>query len=56
MRSDPVHATTLQPNLSAYGTPQRSPYQTTWEKYCTAAVLILVVGVTLATGGLSPRC
>ena len=52
---DPVHARTLQPNLSAYGDPQRpNPYELTgWERAAVVGVPIAAGAVvTLGTGGL----
>jgi hypothetical protein len=56
--SDPIHATTLQPNLSDYGVPQSNPYQmSAFEKFgATFAPAMIGIGVGIiagiATGGL----
>ena len=55
---DPVHATTLQPNLSGYGDPQTNPYQMTFQEQFGATVAPMAIGIGvgiiagIATGGL----
>ena len=52
--SDPVHGTTLQPDLTDYGVPQSNPYQMSAEEQFGARVapMVLGLGIAVLTGGI----